>query len=101
MLLPRASGPPVAVKLEIGRLLPAHLVVVGSTASVPATAVAAITEATGAGLVDPSPNASGAGDTPTAQLGKPYLWGGAGPDSLDCPGLVMVAWKAAGVTPPH
>jgi len=26
----------------------------------------------------------------TAQLGKPYQWGGAGPDSWDCSGLVMV-----------
>jgi cell wall-associated NlpC family hydrolase len=31
------------------------------------------------------------------QLGKPYLWGGAGPDSYDCSGLTMVAWAHAGV----
>ena len=31
------------------------------------------------------------------QLGKPYQWGSAGPDSYDCSGLVMVAWEHAGV----
>jgi len=31
------------------------------------------------------------------QLGKPYLWGGAGPYSYDCSGLTMVAWAHAGV----
>ena len=31
------------------------------------------------------------------QMGKPYLWGGAGPDSYDCSGLTMVAWAHAGV----
>jgi peptidoglycan DL-endopeptidase CwlO len=36
-----------------------------------------------------------------AQLGEPYVWGGAGPDSWDCSGLVMGAWAAAGVTLPH
>lgn len=33
-----------------------------------------------------------------AQLGKPYLWGGNGPDSFDCSGLVMMAYRKIGVT---
>ena len=37
----------------------------------------------------------------TAQLGKPYVYGAAGPDAYDCSGLTMRAWGAAGVGMPH
>ncbi len=50
------------------------------------------------------PSARGAAlavSTAKAQLGKPYLWAGAGPDSFDCSGLTMFAWRAAGVSLPH
>ncbi|MBC7629978.1 C40 family peptidase [Aeromicrobium sp.] len=50
-------------------------------------------------------NASGrakiAVDFALAQLGEPYVYGGAGPDSWDCSGLLMKAWAAAGVTIPR
>jgi cell wall-associated NlpC family hydrolase len=36
-----------------------------------------------------------------AQLGKPYVYGAAGPSSYDCSGLTMAAWGAAGVALPH
>jgi cell wall-associated NlpC family hydrolase len=36
-----------------------------------------------------------------AQVGKPYVFGGAGPNSFDCSGLVMYAWEQAGVALPH
>jgi len=36
-----------------------------------------------------------------AQLGKPYQWGATGPDQFDCSGLVMMAYRSAGVLIPR
>lgn len=36
-----------------------------------------------------------------AQLGKPYRWAAAGPDSYDCSGLTMAAYATIGVQLPH
>lgn len=35
------------------------------------------------------------------QLGKPYIWGHAGPDSFDCSGLTMMAYKSIGIEMGH
>jgi cell wall-associated NlpC family hydrolase len=36
-----------------------------------------------------------------AQVGKPYVFGAAGPGSYDCSGLTMASWRAGGVSLPH
>lgn len=36
-----------------------------------------------------------------AQLGEPYRWGGTGPSSWDCSGLVQAAYASAGVSIPR
>ncbi|MHA6762239.1 C40 family peptidase [Streptacidiphilus sp. PAMC 29251] len=48
-----------------------------------------------------SGDASAAVSFARAQLGLPYVWGGAGPDVFDCSGLTMRAWEHAGVELPH
>jgi cell wall-associated NlpC family hydrolase len=51
------------------------------------------------------PPSSGRGATAVAfalaQVGDPYVYGGAGPNVWDCSGLTMGAWAAAGVSLPH
>ena len=51
----------------------------------------------------PAPNerAQVAVNAALSQVGKPYQWGAAGPDSYDCSGLTMWAWAQAGIGLPH
>lgn len=35
------------------------------------------------------------------ELGKPYVWGAAGPESFDCSGLTMAAWLTGGIHLDH
>ncbi|MDQ3877446.1 MAG: NlpC/P60 family protein [Actinomycetota bacterium] len=53
---------------------------------------------------NPAPASGGAGIAVRAalsQVGKPYQWGAAGPNSYDCSGLTMWSWAHAGVSLPH
>jgi len=54
---------------------------------------------------NPAPPASSRGAVAVAyaraQLGKPYVFATAGPNTFDCSGLTMAAWAAAGVRMPH
>jgi cell wall-associated NlpC family hydrolase len=52
-------------------------------------------------IVANSAAAQTAVDTAMAQRGKPYVWAAAGPGSFDCSGLVLFAYKAAGINLAH
>ncbi len=54
-----------------------------------------------ASFVAPNEIVSQAVNYAEEQLGKPYLWGGTGPDAFDCSGLLMMAYRAAGVNIPR
>lgn len=61
--------------------------------------------APGAKLTDGAQEVTTPGDIAVkfalAQVGKPYVYGGAGPYGYDCSGLAMAAWAQAGVALPH
>lgn len=56
---------------------------------------------------DPGDYAGGSGRAKTAiafalaQVGKAYVWGADGPNSFDCSGLMMAAYRKIGVSLPH
>ncbi|MBA3653726.1 MAG: C40 family peptidase, partial [Actinobacteria bacterium] len=77
-----------------------------NSAPAPRSASAApVNHNTGTAPVNPPPppnkGAASAVEEAKRQLGKPYQWGGSGPDTFDCSGLTAWAWKAAGKTLSH
>ena len=78
----RASGGLVVSAVAAGALL----AVLGHHAAAPAAAGSVAAEAIAYAR---------------AQLGRPYQWGGTGPYSFDCSGLVQQAYAHAGVQIAH
>ncbi|HEU4329791.1 MAG TPA: C40 family peptidase [Lapillicoccus sp.] len=76
-----------------------------AAASQPATTKPATTTKPPTTSVPPPPAPSGGVAAviafARAQLGEPYVWGGAGPNVWDCSGLTMMAWRQAGVRLSH
>jgi len=87
----------------------AALAAAAAAAAAKAAAAAAASSTQGSSTVPSWARSSGAsasqGDVAAnwalTQLGKPYQWGAAGPDTYDCSGLTMVAWAHAGVSLLH
>ena len=52
-------------------------------------------------VVAPPSSFSGAVGVAMSELGKPYVWAAAGPDSFDCSGLVVYSFGAVGKSLPH
>lgn len=57
--------------------------------------------ATGGPTSAPSAGAEAAIAEARRQIGKPYQWGAAGPDSFDCSGLTQWSWRKGGKSLPH
>ncbi|MFF7637939.1 C40 family peptidase [Kitasatospora sp. NPDC008050] len=62
---------------------------------------AAQTPDTRAGQAASSGSVETAVEFATAQLGKPFVWGGNGPDGYDCSGLIHAAFRHAGISLPR
>src|SRR4051812_31712346 len=89
----RLTRPAVALLAGTGILLTPAVAQANTTAAPPV--------ATAAAVAAPTAATQTAVDTALAQVGKPYVWGGAGPSSYDCSGLVQYAYRAAGISLPH
>ena len=49
----------------------------------------------------PSSSHSSVVNIAMAQIGKPYVWAAAGPDSFDCSGLIVYSFAQLGISLPH
>jgi cell wall-associated NlpC family hydrolase len=70
-------------------------------AGVDQSLVASIASPEGIGTAPPSQLGAQAVAIALQQLGKPYVWGAAGPNSFDCSGLVVYSYGNLGVSLPH
>jgi cell wall-associated NlpC family hydrolase len=95
----------VMVPLTEPARVPAQAAAPATTApalkTAPSAAATPTTAAPAAAAVPASSKAAVAIAEAKKQLGKMYLYGGAGPDNFDCSGLTSWAWRAAGVNLSH
>ena len=75
-----------------------------SAAAAPAPAAGTVAAAASRPSTPAPPPGAGAGTAVAwayRELGMPYVWGAAGPDSFDCSGLTQYVWAKAGVSLDH
>ena len=101
ILLVTPTTLPDVVAAELRRLHASSTVVLGGTAAVGTAVAGASDTATAQGIPAANPQGPAALAAAEAQIGKPYQWGGAGPDVFDCSGLTAWAWNAVQRTLPH
>ena len=75
-------------------------VVIGVTAQAPAPATTG-GDPSAVTTVAPTSSYGGVVGVAMGELGKPYVWGAAGPDVFDCSGLVVYSFGQMGVSLPH
>ncbi len=93
-LAAEAARAPVLPQVPVARFDDVPTTVVKSSSSAPGVQVASKSPPVAAG-------AATAVKVAEAQVGKPYEYGGSGPNSFDCSGLTSYAWRAAGVSLSH
>ena len=101
ILMVTATTLPDVVAAELRRLHAARTIILGGTPSVSDAVANMADRITAGGIPSQRSSAPTAVSAARAELGKTYVWGGAGPDGFDCSGLTAWAWKAAGVALPH
>ncbi|MCU4184810.1 C40 family peptidase [Acidiferrimicrobium sp. IK] len=82
-------------------LVSAERAAVSSQAGQSLTSPAALDFTPAAPLPSPLPTTAVALAWAFSELGKPYVWGGTGPDVFDCSGLTQYSWAHAGVAIPR
>lgn len=97
------------LKAQLAALTPAQTTAVQTVTGGEPAAGSPATGSPAAAPAAPAVSAGGGGSAAgqkavsvaMAQIGKPYVFGAAGPNSFDCSGLTMFAYAAAGVSLPH
>ncbi len=102
----RANGVTIGALVKANGLATTSVIHTGQTLQLPSpTRPLAATPASAPPAVVTPPGPNGNADAVLAyarqQVGKPYRFFAAGPDAFDCSGLVVAAYRAAGVSVPH